>query len=147
MLNFHCWYMLKWLLWEFDLKWWKWCCFCCLLVMNPWLCTMNVVGYMLVVMIYELGDDKCVVVVKLLCFCENGLKVEKFEFDEFEWINEVIMMNWIEENCFQLMCFGEKSFGGKSGFCVKSRFKHFCEISHFGWFELSYFGLENNVLK
>jgi len=48
---------------------------------------MNVVGYMLVVMIYELGDDKYVVVVKLLCFydfCENGLKVEEFDFDEFK---------------------------------------------------------------
>jgi len=36
---------------------------------------MNVVRYMLVMIIHELGVDKCVVVVKLLCFydfCENG---------------------------------------------------------------------------
>ena len=34
-----------------------------------------------------IGIDKSVVVVKLLCFChfcENGLKVEKFDFNEFE---------------------------------------------------------------
>jgi len=50
---------------------------------------------MLVLIIHELGDDKCVVVVKL-CFydiCENGLEVEKFDFEEFEWINGVVMMN------------------------------------------------------
>jgi len=34
-------------------------------------------------------------------FCENGLKVEKFNFDEFEWFNGVVMMNLIEKNfCF-----------------------------------------------
>jgi len=57
---------------------------------------MNVVGYMLVMIINELDDDKCVVLVKLLCFddfCENGLKVDKFDFDEFEWFNEVIMLS------------------------------------------------------
>jgi len=51
---------------------------------------MDVVRYMLVMIIHELGDDKCVVVVKLLCFgdfCKNGSKLEKFDFDEFEWIN------------------------------------------------------------
>jgi len=55
---------------------------------------MNVVGYMLVVIIHALGVDKCVVVVKLWCFYdfrENRLKVEKFDFDEFESINEVVM--------------------------------------------------------
>jgi hypothetical protein len=48
---------------------------------------MNVVGYILVMIIHALGVDKCVVVVKLLCFydfCENGLKVEGFDFNEFE---------------------------------------------------------------
>jgi len=33
-----------------------------------------------------LGVGKCVVVV-------NGLKVERFDFDEFECINEVVMIN------------------------------------------------------
>jgi len=54
---------------------------------------MNVVGYVLVTLIYELGDDKCVVVVKLLCFydfCEYGSTTEKFDFDELEWSNEVV---------------------------------------------------------
>jgi len=38
--------------------------------------------------------DKCVVV-KLLCFYhffESGLKLEKFDFDEFEWINGIVMI-------------------------------------------------------
>jgi len=51
---------------------------------------------MLVMIIYVLDVDKCVIVVKLLCFydfCENGLKMKKFYFDEFEWINGVVMMN------------------------------------------------------
>jgi len=42
---------------------------------------------MLVMIIHALDVDKCVVVVKLLCFyhfCENGLKIEKFDFDELE---------------------------------------------------------------
>jgi hypothetical protein len=37
--------------------------------------------------IHALGVDKCVVVVKLWCFCDfckNGLKIKKFDFDEFE---------------------------------------------------------------
>ena len=42
---------------------------------------------MMVMIIHALGVDKCVVVVKLLCFyhfCENGLKMEMFDFDEFD---------------------------------------------------------------
>jgi hypothetical protein len=37
--------------------------------------------------IHALRVGKCIVVVKLLCFyhfCENELKFEKFDFDEFE---------------------------------------------------------------
>ena len=46
-------------------------------MMNSWLYAMIVVGYMLLMIIHDLGDDKCVVVVKVLCFYdfyENGLK-------------------------------------------------------------------------
>jgi hypothetical protein len=42
---------------------------------------------MLMMIIHGLRDDKCVVVVELLCFydfCENELKMEMFDFDEFE---------------------------------------------------------------
>jgi hypothetical protein len=42
---------------------------------------------MLMMIIHALGVDTCVVEVKLLCFydfCENRLKMEKFDFDEFE---------------------------------------------------------------
>jgi hypothetical protein len=51
---------------------------------------------MLMIIIHALGVDKCVVVVKLWCFydfCEIGLKLEKFDFDEFEWSDEVAKMN------------------------------------------------------
>jgi len=56
----------------------------------------------------------CVLINVLLWFynfCENGLKLEKFDFDEFEQINGVVVMNKIEENlCFWLLCFSEESF-------------------------------------
>jgi hypothetical protein len=51
---------------------------------------------MLMMIIHELGYDKCVVVVKLLCFydfCENGTKVEKFDFYEFERIDDDVVLN------------------------------------------------------
>ena len=51
----------------------------------------------MLMIIHALGVDKYVVVVKLLCFyhfCENGLKTEKFDFDEFEWIDENLL-EWI----------------------------------------------------
>lgn len=50
----------------------------------------------LMMIIHALGVDKCVLGVKLLCFwnfCENRLKLEKFDLDEFEWINGVVVMN------------------------------------------------------
>lgn len=37
-------------------------------MMNSWLYAMNVVGYMLVMIIHELGDHKSDVVIKFLCF-------------------------------------------------------------------------------
>jgi len=40
-----------------------------------------------------------VILVTLLCFGdfgENGSKEEKYDFDDFEWIHGVVMMNWIE---------------------------------------------------
>jgi len=43
-----------------------------------------------------MGDDKCVVVVKFLCFydfCENGSRVEKFDFDELERIDDVVVLS------------------------------------------------------
>ena len=48
---------------------------------------MNVVWYMLMMISHALSVDKCVVEAKLLYFfdfCENGLKMEKFDFDELE---------------------------------------------------------------
>jgi len=57
---------------------------------------MNDVEYMLVVIIHELGDVKCVVVGKLLCFydfCENGSTMEKFDFDELERIDNVVVLS------------------------------------------------------
>ena len=83
-LKFHCWSMLKCLLWSFSLKWWS----CCELMMNTWFICYECVGYMLVMITHELGDDKCVVVVMLLCFydfCKMG----------HEW-RSLIMMNWSE---------------------------------------------------
>lgn len=75
---------------------------------------MNVVGYMLVMISHELGDDKCVVVVKLLCFgdfCGNELKQVKFEFYEFEWIDEVIRLSLSVQNFyFEIKALGVKSF-------------------------------------
>ena len=56
----------------------------------------NVVGYMLLMWIHEFEGDTCVVVIKLLClmsFCENGSQMEKFDFGEFEWIDNVVVMN------------------------------------------------------
>jgi len=50
----------------------------------------------LVMIIHALDVDKYVVVVKLWWFydfCENWLNMEKFEFDEFKWIDEVVRMN------------------------------------------------------
>jgi len=37
-------------------------------MVNSWLCALNVVGYMLVMIIHELGDNKSVVMIKFLCF-------------------------------------------------------------------------------
>ena len=37
-----------------------------------------------------------IVVLKLLCFhdfYENGLKMEKFDFDEFKWIDDVVELS------------------------------------------------------
>ena len=42
---------------------------------------------MLLMLIHALGIDKCIVVVKLLCyndFCEYELKMENVGFDDFE---------------------------------------------------------------
>jgi hypothetical protein len=107
MLKFHCWYMICWLLWEFSLNWWKWWC-CCWLILNSW----------------------------FIC-CEYGW-VNVCVENSWQWLRGVDMLKWIEWNsCFELLCFGEESFGRKSGFWTKHRFKHFCELSYFGCFELS----------
>ncbi len=29
-------------------------------------------------------------------FYKNGSKLEKFDFDEFKWINGVVMLSWID---------------------------------------------------
>jgi len=58
------------------------CCCVYVLVENPW---------------NWLWEMWCLV--KLLCFrdfCENGSKEEKNNFDDFEWIHGVVMMNWME---------------------------------------------------
>jgi len=62
MFNFHCWYKLKWILWSFNFKWWK-----MMLLLFDDEIMMGFVRYMLVMIIHTLGDDKCVLVVKLLC--------------------------------------------------------------------------------
>jgi len=49
-----------------------------------------------VMIIHALGVDKYVVVVELWYFCDfykNGLKMEKFDFDEFEWIHDEVVLN------------------------------------------------------
>jgi len=50
---------------------------------------MNVVGYMLVVINVLVWLSCCV----FGDFYKNGSKLEKFDFDEFKWINGVVMMN------------------------------------------------------
>lgn len=75
---------------------------------------------MLLMIIHALGIDKCVVVVNLwyFCdFCKNGLKMEKFDFDEFEWSDEVVVLSVDSLNfCFELWVLGVGLFGTKFGF-------------------------------
>jgi len=47
----------------------------------------------LVMIIYALGVGNYVVVVKLLCFYHFYENQLKFDFDEFEWNDEVVRMN------------------------------------------------------
>jgi len=46
--------------------------------------------------IHEIGCGKCEV--RLSCcvfvrFCENGSKEVNYDFDDFEWINEVVVLS------------------------------------------------------
>jgi len=46
--------------------------------------------------IYALGVDESIVVIELWWFynfCENGLIMKKFDFDDFEWVKGVVRMN------------------------------------------------------
>jgi len=57
---------------------------------------MNVVGYILVMRIHEFDDDKCEVLLSyciLVIFYENESKVKKFDFNDFEWIDEVVRLS------------------------------------------------------
>jgi len=46
--------------------------------------------------IYALVVDESIVVIELWWFynfCENGLIMKKFDFDDVEWVKEVVRMN------------------------------------------------------
>jgi len=47
---------------------------------------------MLLMIIHGLGVDKCVVVVKFLCLCENGQNEVNFNVDEFKWIQGMSLL-------------------------------------------------------
>jgi len=52
--------------------------------------------FMLLMIIHALVVDKCVVMIKLFCFmsfCKNRSQMEKFDFGELEWIEDVVAMN------------------------------------------------------
>jgi len=58
-------------------------------MMNSWLYAMIVVGYMLLMRIHYLGDDKCVVVVKLVKMGQRGEV-------SFWWIGMDWWCCWVE---------------------------------------------------
>jgi len=58
-----------------------WCRCCCVMMFSS---------------IYALDVDESIVVIELwwFCnFCENGLIMKKFDFDDVEWVKEVVRTN------------------------------------------------------
>ena len=71
--NFHCWYKLKWFIWSFGLKWWKWSC-CC------WWIHDYMIWMLLVMIIHEW------VMIRLSCCC--------CYCDVFGWIKMLLLELW-----------------------------------------------------
>jgi len=82
-----CWFCSIW--WKMMLSWLNdgeimiiWCRCCCVMMFSS---------------IYALGVDESIVVIELrwFCnFCENGLIMKKFNFDDVEWVKKLLA--WIK---------------------------------------------------
>jgi len=92
-------------------------------------------GVMMFSSIYALGVDESIVVIELLWFCnfcENGLIMRKFDLMMLNELRRLLV--WIRMTWFSVLIIWSwrEIFWGENGFLSESRFKSFCQISHFG---------------
>ena len=92
---------------------------------------MNVVwlSCCVLVIFVEIGQKRRIMILMIL----NGF------MELLGWIG------WSRISVFNCYVLERNRLGENGGFWTKSRFKHFCEISNFGCFELSCFEIENIV--
>jgi len=92
-------------------------------------------GVMMFSSIYALGVDESIVVIELwwFCnFCENGLIMRKFDL---MMLNELRrLLEWIRMIWFSVLITWSwrEIILGRKRVLSKSRYKSFCQISHFG---------------